>query len=111
ALAVIAPKLTEDTAEELKAFIPQKSRREAEAFVASINRDGSRSNQPATVKVPMQLRPKTIDKLNRVRKLLRQSKAEFSDDELMDVLLENILERRDPTRKAARAKARQDAKE
>ena len=109
-LAVIAPKLTEKTADQFKDFIPHKSRREAEAFASILNRDGSREAKPATVKVPLDLQPKTLEKLNRVRKLLRQNKAEFTDDQLVDELLETVLDRRDPARKAERAEKRKVVK-
>src|SRR5690606_25931177 len=51
ALAIVAPKLSEKTAEEIKAFVPEKSKREVEAFVSNLSKDGTRANKPQTVKV------------------------------------------------------------
>ena len=110
ALAAVAPKLTEKTAAEIKAFVPQKSKREVEAFVSTLRKDGTRSKGPQKVRRSFELTLQTEEKLKHAAKLLRQNKSDITDDEVLNAALELLIEKRDPARKAARAKAREESK-
>ena len=102
-LSLIAPKLTEKTQEEIRAFVPGKTKREVEAFVSTLNRDGTREDRPQTIKVVLDLEPEVLEKLHRARKLLKKNKAHVSNEDILTEALELLLDKKDPVRKAERA--------
>ena len=107
ALALLAPKLTSSTAKEIKEFVPGKSKREVEAFVSTLNRDGSRQPAKQTIKLHLEVTRETAEVLHRARKILKQNKAEVSDDDLIRSAFELLLDKKDPQRKAQRAQKKQ----
>jgi hypothetical protein len=105
-LAVMAPKLSDKTSVSLREFVPGKSKREVEAFVSNLNRDGSRSEGKQTVRISMDLEPEVVAKLERARKILKANRSELSYEDILSEALELLLDKKDPERKAARANAR-----
>ena len=110
ALAVVAPKITEQTKGQILEFIPQKSKREVEAFASTLRRDGTRERRPQTVRRSFDLTLKTEDKLKQAARLLRQNNPDITEADVLDAALELLLEKRDPARKAERAMARAEKK-
>lgn len=108
-LAVVSAKLSEKTAEEIKAFLPQKSKREVEAFVSNLNRDGTRENRKQTVKVVLNLEPQVLDKLDKARRLLKQNRINVSQEDVLEQALDLLLEKKDPVKKAERARKREES--
>ena len=106
-LALISPKLTEKTADEIKKFIPERSKREVEAFVSNLNRDGTRAPKPETVKVILEVDLATLTKLDQARRLLKQNRTSVSREDVLAAALEVLLDKKDPARKALRAERRQ----
>ena len=101
-LCLIAPKLTEKTQEEIRAFVPGKTKREVEAFVSTLKRDGTREDRPQTIKVVLDVEPEILEKLQRARKLLKKNKAHVSNEDILKEALELLLDKKDPVRKAER---------
>jgi len=109
-LSLIAPKLTEKTQEEIRAFVPCKTKREVEAFVSTLNRDGTREDRPQTIKVVLDVEPEVLEKLHRARKLLKKNKAHVSNEDILKEALDLLLDKKDPVRKAERAAKREAPK-
>lgn len=105
-LAVMAPKLSERTSEALREFVPGKSKREVEAFVSNLNRDGSRSDKKRTVRIVLDLEPEVLEKLERARKILKANRSELSYEEILAEAVDLLLDKKDPERKAERAELR-----
>ena len=111
ALAVVAPKITEQTKEQIKEFIPHKTKREAEAFASTLRRDGTHARREQTIKRTFNLTVKAHEKLKHAARLLRQNNPDLTEEDVLDAALELLIERRDPVRKAERAKARAEKNE
>jgi hypothetical protein len=109
-IAVLAPKITKDNAAIFEHEIAGKTERQVRELVGSINRDGSRSATEAIFDVRLRFTKAQLERLDRAREVLSATGHVPSEEEAILKSIEDLLEKRDPVRKVARAKSRMEKK-
>ena len=91
--------------------IAGKTERQVRELAASVNKDGSRNAGEVTFDLRLTLTRSQIALLERAREVLSAAGRVPSDEEAVMKALEDMLEKRDPVRKAERAEKRAEKKE
>src|SRR5690606_5661801 len=107
--AIVAPKITKANADIFAQEMVGKSERAVRELVASVNRDGSRNERETLFDLRLKLTKRQLEVLDRAREVLSASGKVPSEEETLVRALEDLLEKRDPMRKAARAAQRKAA--
>jgi hypothetical protein len=110
-LALLAPRVTEANADVLFTGILNKSRREVEGFLSRLTPDGRLVDREEDVELRLRLTRSQLEALDRARDVLSHSGHVPSLAEIMVKALADLLERRDPLRRAERAEARRVKKD
>ena len=105
-LALIAPKITQANSELLLDGIKHKSKREVALLLSRITPEGDLLPVEATFELRVTLTESQGELLDRAREVLSHSGRMPSLPEILVKALEDLLDKRDPLRKAERAKAR-----
>ncbi len=109
-IAVLAPKITKDNAAIFAHEISGKTERQVRELVGSINKDGSRNAGEAIFDIRLRFTKAQLERLDRARELLSATGHVPSKEEAILKSIEDLLEKRDPMRKIARAKSRMEKK-
>ena len=109
-IAVLAPKITKDNAAIFVHEIAGKTERQVRELVGSINRDGGRSATEAMFDLRLRFTKAQLERLDRAREVLSATGHVPSEEEAILKSIEDLLEKRDPVRKIARAKSRREKK-
>ena len=105
-LSVIAPKISQANSEIFLKEISHKSERKIRELAASINRDGSRNLEEPLFDLRLRLTKSQLAVLDRAQEVLSATGKVPSQEEALIKALEDLLEKRDPMRKAQRAAKR-----
>ena len=109
-IAVLAPKITRDNAKIFVKELAGKTERQVRELVGSINKDGSRSNIEPLYDIRLQFTKAQLEALDRAREVLSATGRVPSEEEAILKSIEDLLEKRDPERKVARAESRAEKK-
>jgi hypothetical protein len=109
-IAVLAPKITKDNAAIFVHEIAGKTERQVKELVGSINKDGSRNASEAIFDIRLRFTKAQLERLDRAREVLSATGHVPSEEEAILKSIEDLLEKRDPVRKIARAKSRVEKK-
>jgi hypothetical protein len=107
-LALIAPKITQANSELLLDVIKHKSKKEVALLLSRITPDGDLLPAETTFELRMTLTESQVELLDRAREVLANMRGGGHMPSLPEILvkaLEDLLDRRDPRRKAAMAEA------
>lgn len=107
-LALISPKITQANAELLLAGIKGKSKREVEGLLSCVTLDGRLLDKEPEVELRLKLTKSQLEVLDRAREVLSHGGHVPSLPEIMIKALDDLLNKRDPLRKAERAATRQE---
>ena len=111
-LEKLSNKLTRANEDIIAKNIVGKSAREVEAFVSRVTNCGKILNvEEEKVEVKLDFPREVYDKLVRARKILGQNKKSLSLEDVIDQAVDALLDKKDPVRKAERAKHREKKKE
>jgi hypothetical protein len=108
-LAMIAPKLTRENAAVLLDGIAGKSRRDAEIFASRVTKDGRVRDDEGTCEIKLVLKASEVAILQRAREVLAAGGKVPSLTEVVVQAARQLVDRRDPMKKAERAKQRASA--
>lgn len=109
-LALIAGRITEANSEVLLEGIRNKTKREVECFIARVTPDGRVLEREATFELTLKLTESQRCILDRVREVLSHGGHVPSNSEIFLAAAEDLLEKRDPMKKAERAAKRAEEK-
>ena len=109
-IAVLAPKITLDNAAIFMHEIAGKTERQVRELVGSINKDGSRRATEVLFDIRLRFTKAQLERLDRAREVLSSTGHVPSEEEAILKSIEDLLEKRDPVRKIARAKSRMKKK-
>ena len=107
-VGMLAAKLTEANKEVFLKELPKKSEKEIRHLIASVNPDGSRKASEPTFDLKITLTESQLELLARAQEVLSSSGKAPSQEETLMRAVEDLLEKRDPVRKAARARRRKE---
>jgi hypothetical protein len=107
-LALISSRITQANAELLLAGIKGKSKREVEGLLSRVASDGRLLDKEPEVELRVKLTKSQLEVLDRAREVLSHGGHVPSLPEIMVKALGDLLDRRDPLRKAERAAARKE---
>lgn len=110
-LAMLAGKLTDANSEILLSGIKGKTRREVEALLSRVSADGRLLECQGEVELRLRLTGAQLATLDRAREVLSARGHVPCLADIVTAALGDLLERRDPLRKAARAEARAKRRE
>jgi hypothetical protein len=108
-LAMIAPKLTRENAAVLLDGIAGKSRRDAEIFASRVTKDGRVRDDEGACEIKLVLKASEVAILQRAREVLAAGGKVPSLTEVVVQAARQLVDRRDPMKKAERAKQRASA--
>jgi hypothetical protein len=110
-VGTIAPKITEANKDIFLQEIAGKTERDIRTLVASVNRDGSRNrDDEMTFDLKLILTKSQLATLERAKEVLSATGALPTDEDVIAKALEDLLDKRDPLRKAERAVKRSEKK-
>ena len=109
-IAVLAPKITKDNAAIFAHEIAGKTERQVRELVGSISKDGSRNATEAIFDIRLRFTKTQLERLDRAREVLSATGHVPSEEEAILKSIDDLLEKRDPVRKIARAKSRVEKK-
>ncbi|MGE0171674.1 MAG: HNH endonuclease [Oligoflexales bacterium] len=110
-LSMIAARITQANSEVLLDGIKNKSRRQVEGLLSRITFDGNMlANRDPEIELRIKLRESDFALLDRAREILSHGGQAPSAPEILVKALNDLLEKRDPLRKAERAAARAEKK-
>jgi hypothetical protein len=109
-IAVLAPKITKDNAAIFEHEIAGKTERQVRELALSFNKDGSRSATEAMFDIRLRFTKAQLERLDRAREVLSATGHVPSEEEAVLRSIDDLLEKRDPMRKVARAKSRVEKK-
>jgi 5-methylcytosine-specific restriction endonuclease McrA len=105
-LALVQSKISEANSRVILENIRGKSKREARCFLAKVDRNGRVYDHEASLEITFTLKESDLEKLEEARSVLSARGRVPTNGELLAVALDDLLERRDPVRRAKRAEAR-----
>jgi hypothetical protein len=108
-LAMVAPKLTRENADVLLSGIRGKSRRDAEIFASRVTKDGRVLDEEGSCEIRLVLKASEVAILQRAREVLAARGKVPSLTEVVVQAARQLVERRDPMKKAERAKQKASA--
>jgi hypothetical protein len=107
-LAMLYSHLTEANSEIILAKLPGMSKRELETLLAKVGRDGSVSEAEAKIEIRLTLTESELAVHERAREVLSASGHVPNDSEIFAKALAQLVEAKDPLRKAERAMQRKE---
>lgn len=107
-LALISPKITQANAELLLTGMKGKSKREVEGLLSQVTADGRLLDKEPEIEIRLKLTKSQLEILNRSREVLSYGGHVPSLPEVIVKALGDLLEKRDPLRKAERAAVRKE---
>jgi hypothetical protein len=107
---VLAGKITAVNASLILEGVRNKTKRECEAFLSRVTNEGTLLPGQETVQITLTLTLEHLALLDRAREVLSHGGHVPKNSEVVTRALGDLLEHRDPIRKAKRAKARQEKK-
>lgn len=110
-LSLVAAKVTEANARILLEGIRNKSKREVMALLSRVTRDGRVLEKEGVVEVRVTLTESQLAAFDRAREVLSHGGHVPTNAEIVVKALDDMLDKRDPLRKAARAAARKKGQE
>ncbi len=110
-LAMVLGKITAANADLILEGIRNKTKRECEAFLSRVTFEGTLLPGQETVQITLTLTLQEMALLDRAREVLSHGGHVPKNAEVVISALGDLLEHRDPLRKAERAKQRQQKKE
>jgi hypothetical protein len=110
-IAVMAPRLTQANFEVATQNLKGRSKRETEFFMASIDCEGNVINPDPMVSVTVTLKRDVLEKLERVREIMGQTRRDRGMGSLLEEIAEFYIEANDPVKKAERAEVRRVKRE
>ena len=110
-VAMLPSKITSANAEVLARGIRQKSTHEVRDFIASVTAEGDLADEADTyIDIKLRLCKTQVDLLERAREILAHGGCVPSTAELVMQALEELVNRRDPLKKAERAQSKSPRK-
>jgi hypothetical protein len=110
-VAMLSSKITPANAEVLARGIRQKSTQEVRDFIAKVTPEGDLKDDTDTfIDIKLRLCKTQMDLLERAREILAHGGSVPSTSDLVMQALEELVDRRDPLKKAERAKAKSPRK-
>ena len=109
-LVAIAPKLTQANKETLLPGIKGVTKREAEGFASRITPDGQILDREETIQLTLTLTKSQFAQLDRAKEVVAACGHNPSNEQVVLKAVDDLLTKRDPMQKAARAMARLDQK-
>ncbi len=106
----LSSKITRKNADVFFRELPGKTEREVRELAASVNKDGSRSKINPLFDLRLRFTKEQLARLDRAREVLSATGRMPSEEEAILKSLEDLLEKRDPVQKAARAEQRAQKK-
>jgi hypothetical protein len=106
-LAMLNAKLTDENADQIFDFLPEKSRRELEGFLSSIDQHGNRTTEKPMVKLVLNCPPELIEKIEHLSKLRSHASHKGEWASVLAEAVDLMIDKTDPAKKAERAVARQ----
>jgi 5-methylcytosine-specific restriction endonuclease McrA len=110
-LALISPRITQANADIILSGIKNKTKREVEGLLSRVTLDGKILDQEAEVELRVRLSESQLKTLDRAREVLSHGGHVPTLCEIFMKSLGDLLEKRDPLRKAERAAARKERSE
>jgi hypothetical protein len=110
-LALISPRITQANADIILPGIKNKTKREVGGLLSRVTLDGKILDQEAEVELRIRLSESQLKSLDRAREVLSHGGHVPSLCEIFMKALGDLLEKRDPLRKAERAAARKERSE
>ena len=110
-IAILASKITAANKEVFLKEICGKSEREIRELAASVNKDGSRIEIEPTIDIKLSLTKAQLALLERAREVLSANGLVPSEEDVVIKALNDLIEKRDPMKKAERALLRKEKKE
>jgi hypothetical protein len=110
-IALLAPKITQANCEIFMKEIPGMSDREVRRLVASVRNDGSRDMIASTMDLKLTLTMEELKFLDRAREVLSMDGHVPADEEVFVKALKDLIDKRDPVKKAERAEIRRSKNE
>jgi hypothetical protein len=110
-LALISPRITQANADIILSGIKNRTKREVEGLLSRVTLDGKILEQEADVELRVRLSESQLKTLDRAREVLSHGGHVPSLCEIFMKALGDLLEKRDPLRKAERAAARKERSE
>ncbi len=110
-LSLLSPHITPSNSEVILDRLPDLSKRELEGFLSQIQSDGSIRDAEPKVEITLRLPLDVVEKLERAQGLLQKGNEKVTRDTVILQALEALLDKKDPARKAERAKYRQQKKQ
>jgi hypothetical protein len=109
-LVSIAPKLTQANKHILLEGIKGATKKEAELLASRVTPNGNVLDQEETVQITITLTKDELNQLERAREILASHGQNPSHGQVISKALNDLLEKRDPLRRAARANERANKK-
>jgi hypothetical protein len=107
---MVGPKVTAANVEVIEKNLRGKTKRELQLFLASIDKDGNACDSEATVEVKIMVTASELELLKRAQDILSSQGKNISAKAAILQSLEVLVNKRDPLKKAERAKRRADEK-
>ena len=107
-VALLYAKITEANQKVILEGIKNKSKREVEFFLSTVTMDGRRIEAEPTIEVRLKLTKSDVEKLDRAREVLSHSGQVPDLTAIVVKALDDLIDKRDPQKKAERAAARQE---
>ena len=98
-LAMIGPKLTDANRGVIVEYVPNKSKRQLEAFLSTLTPDGKIKPVPKTLELRVKLTEDQFSMLERARDVMSAGGRVVGEAEVVVRGLEDLLNKRDPLKK------------
>jgi len=108
-LSLVAGKITDANAPVILAELKGKSRRELETFLSRVTPDGQIKEKEVETELRLKLTQTQMAALDRAREVLSHGGHVPNVEEIIAKALGDLLEKRDPVKKAERAVARKES--
>jgi hypothetical protein len=109
-LAVAMPKITEANSSIILNNVKGKTKREAARFLSKVDSRGNVSEKDVSVEITITLKESQLCKLGAARQVLSSRGKIPNNSEILLTAIEDLLDKRDPVRKAKRAQSRDKKK-
>ena len=111
ALAMVAPKITDANQAVILEHIRGKTKRQTRCFLSKVDCHGFVNNREGTAEITLTLKESDLEKLEEARAVLSSGGKVPTNGEVFLRAIEDLLDRRDPVRRAQRAKVRSEKKQ
>ena len=105
-LRLLSAKATDQNIDLIANFLPGKSKRELEAFLSTLNEDGSVQAADKKVTVVLKLTLGQLELLRKAQTIMSGGHKSISDEDVFERSVDTLLDKIDPVRKAERSAVR-----